>query len=67
MSDPVESAACTESRPGKLSHYTLKAIETEAENAARDNRKPVEACSWPFGSAEAWHWMAVYCLAGGTL
>jgi hypothetical protein len=45
----------------------LKAIETEAENAARDNRKPVEACSWPFGSREGTHWLSVYLLAGGAV
>lgn len=55
-----------EQRPGKLSYYTLRAIETEAENAARDNRKPVDACSWPFGSREGTHWLACYLLAGGA-
>ena len=61
------AAGCAFDRTGKLSHYTLRAIETEAEFAARDNRKPVEACSWPFGSREATHWLATYLLAGGAI
>jgi hypothetical protein len=51
----------------KLSAYTLKGIETEAENAARDHRMPVDACSYAFGSREAQHWLAVYLLAGGAI
>lgn len=60
------SADVAEQRPGKLSYYTLRAIETEASNAARDNRTPVEACSWPFGSREGTHWLSCYLLAGGA-
>ena len=56
-----------ESRVGTLSSYTLRGLETEAENAARDNRKPVEACSYAWGSREAQHWMACYLWHGGAL
>ena len=56
-----------ECRVGKLSGYTLRGIETEAGNAARDNRKPVEACSYAWGSREAQHWLACYLLAGGAI
>jgi hypothetical protein len=60
-------AGSAECRIGKLSAYTLRGIETEAENAARDNRKPVEACSYAWGSREAQHWLACYLLAGGAI
>ena len=60
-------ASRVECRIGKLSAYTLRGIETEAENAVRDNRKPVDACSYAWGSREAQHWMACYLLAGGAV
>jgi hypothetical protein len=60
-------AGRAECRIGKLSSYTLRGIETEAENAARDNRKPVEACSYAWGSREAQHWLSCYLLAGGAV
>lgn len=60
-------AGSAECRTGKLSAYTLRGIETEAEHAARDNRKPIDACAYPWGSPQAQHWLACFILAGGAL
>ena len=53
----------------KLSYYTLRAVETSAIAAAKDNRTPLEACPYrqDFAPLEYAHWRACYVLAGGNL
>lgn len=52
----------------KLSFYTRRAVECSAESAARENRKPVDACPYnmSFAPLEFENWKAVYILNGGT-
>lgn len=71
MNDGVRTGAfvVAAERPEKLSYYTRKAVETSAENAARENRTPLDACPYrmDFAPAEFQHWMAVFLVAGGRV
>ena len=43
-----------------------QAIEADARAAATLGLSIKDACRWPFGSAEALHWIACYLLARKT-
>lgn len=47
----------------KLTKEQKRAIEKDAENAAREGKQPQDACPWPYPSEEGMQWLATWAVA----